>query len=299
MNRRWLWIIVGVIAFFAVLLVGAVGGAGITYLILQTHPARAAVETGVDTQTDASSEAGVLVAAIVPGSPAEKAGLKRGDIILEIDGEAVNSPRNLLEAIQAKEPGDTIEATVQRGSERLAYSVELGEQDGEVFLGVRPCGDVFGGRGPLSGRLDPFTIPPFGPNLPALPEGVQRAVIVGRVTPDSPADKAGLKAGDVITQVDGEPVKGPADLAEQVQAREPGDGITLTVYRAGEEEPLEIKAVLGEHPDEAGKAYLGVTISGFIRIDQESPNIPEASNFDFRLLHQTDILQMTGPGQDA
>lgn len=410
MNRRWLWIILGVIAFFTVLFAGAVGGAGITYLVMQTRPVRAAVEIGIDSQTDPGSEAGVLVAAVVPGSPAEEAGLQRGDIILEIDGAAVNSPLDLHEAIQTKEAGDTIEVSVQRGSERLTYSVELGEQDGQAYLGVQPCGGLFFGMGPLGGRLGPFvagepaflitrvipdsqadkaglqegdrivgidgepvetgqrladiiqtrepgdrielevirpgeeetlqievtlgenpdepgkgylgveywtipsgaklkeihpfryftwpesegesepfdrfpfTFPPFRRNLPTLPEGVGQAVIIGLVTQDSPADQAGLKAADLITHVDGEPVDGPAELVERVQDKEPGDEITLTVYRAGAEEPIEITAVLGEHPDESGRAYLGVTISGFIRLDQESSKAPEAFRYDSEML---------------
>jgi len=414
MNRRWLWIILGVIAFFAVLFAGAVGGAGITYIVMQTRPVRAAVELGIDSQTDASTEEGVLIAAVVPGSPAEEAGLKRGDIILEIDGEAVNSPLNLHEAIQAKEPGDTIEVILQRGSERLTDTIELGEQDGQAYLGVQPCGNLLFGMGPFGGRLGPFAarepaflitqvipdspadeaglqegdriveidgepvesdqsladiiqarepgdridlevirpgeeetlqvevtlgenpdepgktylgveywaipsgailkevhpfrfftlpesegepepfdrfpfaFPPFRWNPPTLPEGVERAVIVGSVTPDSPADQAGLKAGDLITDVGGEPVESPADLAEYVQDKEPDDEIVLTVYRSGEEKPIEITAVLGEHPDESGRAYLGVTISGFIRVDQESLKAPEAYRFDLEPLPPSD-----------
>ena len=81
MNRRWVWILIGVIAFCLVLFSGAVAGAGLTYFALQAFPARAARDVIIETvsQVDIGSESGVLVQHVDKGSPAEEASIKRGN----------------------------------------------------------------------------------------------------------------------------------------------------------------------------------------------------------------------------
>ena len=92
MNKRWIWILIGVIAFTLVLFSGAVAGAGLTYFALQAFPARAALNKVIEpvVQLESAYEAGVLVQHVDPGSPADQAGIKRGHIILEVDGQQVN-----------------------------------------------------------------------------------------------------------------------------------------------------------------------------------------------------------------
>jgi len=76
-----------------------------------------------------------------------------------------------------------------------------------------------------------------------------------------------LVKGDVITAVDDEPVTSPKALIDAIAEREPGDRVTLTVYQRDSEEERETEVTLGEHPDEEGKAYLGVLLGGFFRIE--------------------------------
>jgi len=78
---------------------------------------------------------------------------------------------------------------------------------------------------------------------------VESGAVIREVVPHSPADKAGLKAGDIVQQVDGEPVDAEHTLRERVAARHPGDAVTLTVLREGETH--EIKVTLGHQ--EAGE----------------------------------------------
>ena len=99
---------------------------------------------------------------------------------------------------------------------------------------------------------------PFG--MPAAETGA----VVQSVVTDSPAESAGLQHGDVITEIDGAAVTTPQDLVDAVGAKKPGDTVALTVTRSGETAPLTVEATLGENPDKAGKAYLGVSI-GAIR----------------------------------
>jgi S1-C subfamily serine protease len=122
-----------------------------------------------------------------------------------------------------------------------------------------------------AGHLDPW---------PGLPPGIPHGVPVPMwgamvlvVAEDSPASAAGLREGDVIAALDGEPVLGPGSLVEIVAEREPGDEVELTVYRltgaafrhtrAGRVR-RNVQVTLGEHPTREGKAYLGVWLdSGF------------------------------------
>ncbi len=125
----------------------------------------------------------------------------------------------------------------------------------------------FGAPG-LQGEILPLPdmLPELMPkwhDFPPIPEGVDHAVVVSSVSEGSPAEQAGLEAGNLIIAVDGESIFDPESFVNVVHSYEQGDQITLTVYRSEEAETVEIDIVLGEHPDIEDQAYLGVTIGGF------------------------------------
>jgi S1-C subfamily serine protease len=208
---------------------------------------------------------GALVIVVQEGSPAEEAGLQEGDIILAVDDEEV-SPHDLLrELIRAHDVGNTVELQIQREDEEITLTATLGEdpdEEGTAYLGVRvapfPSGIGFLRKGgemmPLLPHLEGFPIVP-GVEMP------HHGLLVIRVAADSPAEEAGLSTGDIILDLDGEEVSDFDILREAVRAREPGDELTLSVLRDGEER--EISITLGEHPDEEGRAYLGITGYGY------------------------------------
>jgi len=80
--------------------------------------------------------------------------------------------------------------------------------------------------------------------------------MVSYVEPGSPADEAGLAEGDVITAVDGREVDQDHPLDELIQRYKPGDSVEITCWRGDQEH--EVRVRLGEHPDEKGRAYLGI-----------------------------------------
>lgn len=249
------------------------------------HPGEAWIEAGPGFML--AQERGALITQVVPGSPAEAAGLQPGDLILSVDGEELDEGTNLTTLIQARKPGDTVTLSLRRSdqAETVQVSLELGEnpdQEGQAYLGiyyVPASGPAAGSRLP---RI-PYVIPgpgdegspfdqfkfPFERIFPELPAGVERALLVRQVHEGSPAEAAGLQPGDLITAVEGQPVEDFQSLAQAVREREPGDRLTLTIYRSGESQPREVQVTLGENPDSPGESYLGVSVGSYIRIERK------------------------------
>lgn len=82
-------------------------------------------------QEDLSVDQGAWVTGVIPGSPADEAGLHEGDVIQEVNGEAVDREHTLADRINAHHPGDTVELTVRRGGRELSLEVELGTRPGD------------------------------------------------------------------------------------------------------------------------------------------------------------------------
>lgn len=95
----------------------------------------------------------------------------------------------------------------------------------------------------------------------------------------------------MITAIDGEPIVSPQALANAIAEREPGDRITLTVYQRDGEEERQVQVTLAEHPDDKGKAYLGVLIGGFFKIERGSEGGEQPFDFDFELPFDLDELR--------
>jgi S1-C subfamily serine protease len=226
-----------------------------------------------------------LIVRVQKDSPAEKAGLETGDLILSIDGEEINTERSLSEWISQYEPGDQIRLEVRnlRDEKSRDILVELGEHpedEGKAYLGVQVIqapnvisilGDdypFFEFNFPPTDEEDlPFNILPRDKwERPLIESGSERGIIIVKVIEDSPASKAGLEKGDVITALDGEDIEGPETFADTVSAMEPGQKVTLTIYRMSSDETLELQVPLGEHPEEPGTGYLGVQIRGTLQL---------------------------------
>lgn len=107
-------------------------------------------------------------------------------------------------------------------------------------------------------ELEPLPVPEQEDELPPFdlpPTGMMGALIT-EVLPGTPAEEAGLRAGDVITAIDRTPVNPTHQLSDVVAQYEPGDRTTLTIWRGGQRETVRIR--LGEHPDLDGAPYLGI-----------------------------------------
>jgi S1-C subfamily serine protease len=244
---------------------------------------------------------GAVIAEVISGGPAEAAGVREGDVVLAVDGQELNADKNLADVIAEYEPGDIVALEIERPGEEgpLELSVALGEhpeKGGSAYLGVRyhslPHVEMLRGLPEGSFRefdFDdlPFELPEGEFDIPFdLPQGeLQQGALVRSVDEGSPAADAGLAVGDVITGIDGEAVESPEALSKAIATLEPGQTILLNVFRPEAEIEMEMEIVLAKHPDEAGKAYLGVTVGGFYRLQRfrggEGPLPPGEFEFPF------------------
>jgi len=195
-----------------------------------------------------SSESGVLVISVPSGSPASKAGLVRGDIILKIDGSAVNSALEVREAVTSHKQGDTVSVLVLHGDGQKTLSVALSERNGAAYLGARLLPDE---RNRTSMA---------GPGHADWSRELSEGAYVSMVSTNGPAYKAGIRQGDVIVSVDGTYVDSDHSLNSLIQNRKTGETVILAVR--SRLEPMyqalqDIKITLGSTP-ESRKPWIGI-----------------------------------------
>jgi serine protease Do len=203
---------------------------------------------------------GVAVEKVVPGSPAEKAGLQNGDVIVRLNDEELTSVRKLTRLLGEISPDHQVKLTVVRSG---------GERELTATLGKRPMPRFEEGgfapntpfppsvELPTMPRVERLprierTLPPIAPGEPMvwafgssrrigvgvttltkqLSEhfGVASGVMINEVRADSPAAKAGLEAGDIIVEVDGTELKSEGELMRAIREKKEGD-VTLTIIR--------------------------------------------------------------------
>lgn len=211
---------------------------------------------------DPKDSSGVVVDDVENDSPAEKAGLKKGDTIVEFDGERVRSVAQFRRLVQETAEGHTVPAVALRNGQRVTVSLTpergRGMWDGEFGRLVRPA--VPAAPLPPATAARPYlapSVPGFefslrsnerrlGIMTESLTDqlsdyfGVKGGVLVRSVIDDSAAAKAGIKAGDVIVSVNGHHVDDPSDVTEELR-RAPGDDFTLDVVRDHKTQTLKGK----------------------------------------------------------
>jgi serine protease Do len=167
---------------------------------------------------------GALVADVTSGSPAEKAGLKPGDVVVALDGKPIESSSELSRQVAAKAPGAKMSVEVVRDGAHKSLPVTLGTfPDTNAENDAEPAGE----QGRIGLSLRPVT-PEIAGQL-NLPRDL-RGLYVAEVVPGSKAEAAGIQAGDVIVSVNGEEVTTVEGLKAEV-AKAP-DGLSrLRVHR--------------------------------------------------------------------
>jgi len=186
-----------------------------------------------------SEPRGALVASVVEKSPADRAGIRRGDVILEFDGKPVNASNTLANLTSLTKPGTEVTVKLVRGGEEMQVRFtleELPEQQAAVRAAGGPAERPRARLGLELRELTPRLAERFGY------EGDQ-GVLVAAVQPGRPAAEAGLREGDLIQEVNRRAVTSVAEFQAEIDRIEPGKTALLYIQRGDQGNlflPLEV-----------------------------------------------------------
>lgn len=201
-------------------------------------------------------KAGVQVMRVFPGSPAATAEVREGDVITAVDGKPVKAPQQLADMIQEHRSGDRVRLTYVHDGKSITETVVLTPPRAEPAR-PRPEGRPRReGREGRPGEARPEAAPAaafLGVMVTPLTEEMmeiakaREGVLVDSLVDNSPAAKAGLQPGDVITAVDGRPVKEPEQFVGLIRGHKPGDRLRIAYSRMGQRS--ETMLTLGARPE--------------------------------------------------
>jgi serine protease Do len=244
---------------------------------------------------------GVGITQIVKDSPAEKAGLRKDDVILRIDGENITSVRKLNRIVSELAPDQSVRVSFSRGGAEQEITATIGKRNNSSMVGDLFSGDpkiwkwegnpkTFKFEGPLVDRNDLFNDNDgltfmlgnsrrIGVSTMELTKQLAdyfgitggKGVLVTSVTDDGPAAKAGVRAGDVITAVDGEAVDSPGDISRAINRKKEGD-VTLTIIRNKAQQTIRVTPREGGFGGTMGQPQIGRKIV-IPRIEIPTPDI--------------------------
>lgn len=196
---------------------------------------------------------GVTVAAVAAGSPAEKAGIAPGDILVSLDGLPIYSAARLQWLVSQQKQGKTLSLRIHREGSPVAESADIdvtlepatsaprgtasgGEESGQAWLGVR--------MQPMTqGLRTAYGVPP------------DQGVLVTDVISDSPAARAGVRAGDVIIRIDRKTIRSTRDVHRTVDFFDPGETAQIGIVR--DKEQRQLSATFGRFEPAASGIYHG------------------------------------------
>jgi membrane-associated protease RseP (regulator of RpoE activity) len=232
-GKKWPWMF-AVIALFLVLVVGGkfafrairdAARAGISRMQPPPEPPRSFV--GASEFSDTENMGGALLESALPGSPAEQAGLVDGDIIKKFDGRDINNEDSLRDVITQTPVGKTVEVVYLRDGETKTTQLTTMSNKDYDFAAHFPRE-----RG-LMGIDDYERVAVEGTKI--------YGVRVDDVYDNRPADIAGLKEGDIITEFDGKPVRTGEGLDNYISLSKPASTVKLIIYREGQRMELPLK----------------------------------------------------------
>jgi len=254
MTKKW------ILSFGPVGLAVALGLAVLLQAPLGAAEAAARPYLGIMAEPSAQegTQTGVVVRQVSPDSPAAKAGLKDGDVILKADDKEVKDIEALTHAVTSHKAGDKLQLHVRRDGK---------EQDLTVTVADRPVrrghdlGDFQAEKHAFLGVQSQPLTPELKDHLGV---AADHGVVVTDVVPNTPAAKAGLKSEDVITAVGDKAINKPEELRDAIRQADIGKEVTLKVTRGKEHMELKTKLEsmpmgLGALPPELERQFPGFT----------------------------------------
>jgi serine protease Do len=227
-----------------------------------------------------SSARGVLVMDVEPDGPAAKAGLKESDVITQYDGQTVEGTVQFRRLVRETPPGRSVALVISREGTNRNISVELGDRSAYFEKKMKGKMRDFGG-------MNVPSMPDFStPGVPLVPDGHSPGttdwrtpvlginaedltaqlgayfgapddggILVREVRAGTPAEKAGLKAGDVIVKVDGEPVRSLGELRAELREKSAEKFVTLGILRKGSDLSVPVAIELPRSSDPKRKVH--------------------------------------------
>jgi serine protease Do len=214
---------------------------------------------GVSVRDQSGDASGVLIESVREGTPATRAGLQKGDLVIEFDGERARSAQQFTRLVRETAPGRSVKMTIVRDGSKRTLDITPETRDSVTLQQFpRITADVFRALPrDFDFRFDPqgawgenffgtprrmgVSVVPLSDQL-ATYFGVKEGVLVAEVTSGTPAATAGIQAGDVITAVNGRAVMSSGDLVREV--RDADSGATLDVRLTRNRKELTLKVTL-------------------------------------------------------
>jgi serine protease Do len=174
---------------------------------------------------------GALVAAVIPDSPAAKAGLKSGDVIVAAGDHPIHSAHDLPRLVAETRIGSKLDLTIKRDGKTQTLVADIGSMPAK-FASAGPTAEQ---PGSATGSALGMELAPLGPQLRKelkIPTGVN-GVVVTRVASNSPVAAMGVQAGDVIQSIDRQPATSPQEAAGALKEAAKRGNILLLIDRGG------------------------------------------------------------------
>ncbi len=200
------------------------------------------LDEGLAKQFKVPDTAGALADDVTPGGPADKAGLKNGDVIRKLNGLPIGDPGQLTAMVTNLNPGSVATLDILRDGEPLTLKVTLGERPSDLSA---HAGGGGGGGGVQQGALRGIDVENLTPSIrdqAGIPPNVT-GVVIAQLDPNSPAAQYGLQEGDVIESINRQPVHNVGDfnrLASQAKGQtllrinRQGNGIFVVISPDGD-----------------------------------------------------------------
>ncbi len=210
------------------------------------------VDEDISKAFDIKTEYGAIVNEIVDDSPADKAGLKEDDIIIAFGGEKVMSDKDLLDLVRDRAPGDEVDIVVMRDNEKVVLASVLGdrkESRWSYFRDSSPRISKHKYAWTDDNREQAYIgvmLLDISDDLAAYFGADEGGVLINEVQEDSPAEKAGIRAGDVIVAVNDREVGDAGDVQKAVRRLEEGEVAKIALLRDKKQTKVDVPVEMRE-----------------------------------------------------
>lgn len=188
------------------------------------------------------TEEGAYVMRVMKRSPADLAGIKRGDVVIEFDGRKIDDSDDLVRAVRRAEVGSKAKVVVMRGAEKKELEVTLRKYPRRHFARAFPVIPFYGFRifkGADTQGLSLIELTPQLGKYFEAPDG--KGVLVASVEEGSAAEAAGFKAGDVILKIANTEVENLRDIRDELSDLDEGEKVNVEILRKGSRMTLQLE----------------------------------------------------------